>query len=123
MEHIWNVSGREYYFDVSDSECMKKLNHALTVLCGECGEGEAITEVGGTIEHHCRMIGDFFDNVFSEGAGTEICGQRHSAEQYTLRYVDFIVFVNRQVEAFSKLCRSIEDKYLGTLESISEASA
>lgn len=123
MEHNWNVSGRDYYFDVSDSECMKKLNRALTILCGECGDGEAITEVGGTIEHHCSMIGDFFDNIFGIGAGVEICGQRHSAEQYTLRYVDFIVFVNQQVEAFSKLCRSIEEKYLSKLEKTGGASA
>ena len=68
------------------------------------------------------MIRAFFDNVFGEGAGEAICGVRHSAEQYTLKYVDFIVFVNRQVEAFSELCRSIEDKYLGTLETISEAA-
>lgn len=123
MEHIWNVSGRAYEFDVSDSECMKKLNHALTVLCEECADSAEITEVGGTIEHHCTMIAAFFDTVFGEGAGEAICGVRHSAEQYTLKYVDFIVFVNRQVEAFSELCRTIEDKYLGTLETISEASA
>lgn len=123
MEHNWNVSGREYYFDVSDSECMKKLNGALTVLCGECESESAAAEVGDTIERHCAMIGRFFDGVFRDGAGAEICGERHSAEQYTMRYVDFIVFVNRQVEAFSRLCKSVEDKYLGTLESISEKSA
>ncbi len=121
MEHIWKTSGREYYFDVSESESMRKLNTALAELCGECDGAKTSGGVGDTIENHCAMIGRFFDNVFGKGAGDEICGQRHSAEQYTMRYVDFIVFVNRQVEAFSALCRDIEEKYLGTLENIASA--
>lgn len=116
MEHIWKTGGREYYFDVSESESMDKLNGALAALCGECGESG--DPAANTLEKHCAMIGRFFDTVFGDGAGTEICGQRHSAEQYTMRYVDFIVFVNRQVEAFSAMCREIEERYLGTLQSI-----
>jgi len=121
MEHIWNAGGREYYFDVSESESMNKLNNALAALCAECGEGDNNGSAGGAIEHHCSIIGRFFDSVFGEGAGKEICGERRSAEQYTMRYVEFIVFVNRQVEAFSAMCRDIEEKYLGTLESIATA--
>lgn len=120
MEHIWKTGGREYYFDVSESESMRRLNDALASLCDACG-GETAGGVGDTIENHCAMIGRFFDNVFGEGEGDAICGQRRSAEQYTMRYVDFIVFVNRQVEAFSALCRDIEEKYLGTLENIASA--
>ena len=121
MEHIWKTSGREYYFDVSESESMDRLNGALSELCKECGDDGSGSSVGGTIETHCAMIGRFFDSIFGEGAGAEICGKRHSAEQYTMRYVDFIVFVNRQVEAFSAMCREIEERYLGTLQSIAAA--
>jgi hypothetical protein len=121
MEHIWKTGGREYYFDVSESESMERLNGALATLCEECSTTGSDGTVGGTIENHCAMIGRFFDAVFGEGTGREICGERHSAEQYTMRYVDFIVFVNRQVEAFSAMCRDIEDKYLGTLQSIATA--
>jgi len=121
MEHIWKTGGREYFFDVSESESMRKLNGALASLCGECGGAESGEGVGDTIENHCAMIGRFFDSIFGEGAGDAICGQRRSAEQYTMRYVDFIVFVNRQVEAFSAMCRDIEEKYLGTLENIASA--
>ncbi len=117
MEHIWKTGGREYYFDVSEGEAMDRLNAALASLTEECTV-QSGTSVGGTIENHCAVIGRFFDAVFGEGAGREICGERRSAEQYTMCYVDFIVFVNRQVEEFSALCRDIEEKYLGTLQSI-----
>ncbi|MBQ2726962.1 MAG: hypothetical protein IJF78_14765 [Clostridia bacterium] len=120
MEHIWNIGGREYFFDVSESETMNRLNGALASLCEDCTQPEG-KEAGDTIRHHCTMIGRFFDSIFGEGAGRDICGERLSAEVYTMRYVDFIVFVNRQVEAFSAMCREIEDKYLGTLENIASA--
>lgn len=120
MEHIWNTGGREYYFDISESETMKRLNDALAEICETCAQ-PAGSELGDTIVHHCGMIGTFFDRMFGDGAGREICGEKLSAEQYTMRYVDFIVFVNRQVEAFSQMCREIEDRYLGTLEEIATA--
>lgn len=120
MEHIWNIGGREYYFDVSESETLNRLKEALTELCETCAR-PAQGELGETIVKHCDMIGTFFDRVFWEGAGRDICGEKQSAEQYTMRYVDFIVFVNKQIEAFSGLCREIEERYLGTLQEIASA--
>ena len=32
MNTTWEFSGREYYFDVSEYECMKKMGKALSAL-------------------------------------------------------------------------------------------
>ncbi len=120
MNHIWIYGGREYHFDVSECECVDKLTEALGKLRGEAD----LLDMGGggtaeIIRRHCKMIAEFFDTVFGEGFGKEICGDELSAEEYSTAYIEFILFVNSQVEALANLRAAVESRYLSRIESLS----
>lgn len=111
MERIWKYRGCEFAFDISDSACMKRMNDALepmkngydAIECEACCTYE-------TIERVCGMIGTFFAAVFGEDCVKAICGNGMSLEDYTGAYVDFIFFVNDQLEALAKFRREVEDR-------------
>lgn len=111
MAHIWKYRGCEFAFDISDSRCMKRMNDALEPLKNgydaiegdECRTYEAIERV-------CGMIGGFFAALFGEEYVKPICGDGMSFESYTDAYVDFIIFVNDQLEALSRFRENVENR-------------
>ncbi len=118
MNRIWNYNGREYRFDISEKACVERLSDALRTLREDVGAADS---TAAAIEKHCGMIAAFFDTVFGEGCGREICGAAESAEAYSEAYVDFIMFVNSEVNSFASLREEIETAYNGQLRKESEA--
>ena len=111
MEHIWNYGGKEYPFDISESENMTRMCDGLNALRGEIG-GLGGTEAGDTLREQCRMIRRFFDTVLGDGMGETVCGTAYSADAHTTAYMEFILFVNAQVTAFREKVAAVEEKYM-----------
>lgn len=122
MNHTWIYGGREYHFDISSCECIEKVTSALGKLRGEADlidcTGNGTAEV---IRLHCTMLREFFDTVFGSGMGVEICGEELSAENHSTAYIEFILFINTQVEALSNLRAEIEEKYLYRIDALASA--
>lgn len=123
MNHFWCFGGREYPFDISESDCMKKVGDALTTLKKLADELENKAACANlapheTIDEQCGMIGTFFDMIFGGGEGKKICGERHSLDRYSEAYMEFIVFLNSQVEEFSAMRESIEKRYAERLAAV-----
>ena len=111
MEHIWNYGGKEYPFDISESESMTRMCDGLNTLRGEIGMLGG-TEAGDTLREQCRMIRRFFDTVLGDGMGETVCGTAYSADAHTTAYMEFILFVNAQVTAFREKVAAVEEKYM-----------
>ena len=113
ISNFWCYGGREYPFDISEAECMKAVGDSLGALKTAADELEARVGLSPheTIDEQCEMIGAFFDGIFGDGEGEKICGKRHSLEKYSNAYVEFIVFLSSQVEAFASMRESIEARY------------
>lgn len=109
--HTWSRNGAKHYFDISDSECMKRINLALEEL-RENYEATAGSEKNTPeeIERVCGMIGEFFKAVFGEDEVAVICGDRNSFEAYMGAYIDFIMFVNEQLEALKKFREDVDKR-------------
>ncbi len=120
MNKIWNYGGNDYRFDISERECMEKINSALGSLREDVcmAEGESTAAL---IEGHCRMIASFFDTVFGEGSGRAICGDTESAEAYSAAYLDFIMFVSAEVNSFAAMSEKMGAAYAQRLHEESEA--
>lgn len=110
MNSTWSCGGREYPFDISEAECMRSVGDALKKLKIEADELELREDVAPheTIAEQCGMIGRFFDEIFGDGEGEKICGEKSSLRDYSDAYVSFIVFLNAQVEEFAAMRESIE---------------
>lgn len=109
--HAWSHGGIEYYFDISDSGCMKRMNDALEVLRENYAEAEGSEkQTHEEIDRVCGMISKFFGTVFGEDRIKSICGEKNSLEAYMGAYVDFIMFVNEQLEALAKFREDVEKR-------------
>ena len=112
MNSKWSCGGREYPFDISEAECMRSVGEALLELKKAADELEAREGIATheTIEEQCGMIGRFFDMIFGDGEDVKICGEKCSLSEYSDAYVNFIVFLNAQVEEFAAMRVSIEKR-------------
>ena len=111
MNHTWIWDGREYPFDISESECMERMCRALAVLREAVG-GLGEKGISETIREQCRIIRGFFDAVLGDGTGVEICGEAYSADAHTTAYVEFILFVNEQIGAYRSKMEAVEARYM-----------
>ena len=117
MEHTWVYNGKEYPFDISDSENMGRMCRGLDVLRGDIrGLGGDGTSAPDTIREQCGIIRRFFDTVIGEGTGEAVCGGAFSADAHTTAYMEFILFVNAQVTAFREKMEAVEEKYMSRAE-------
>lgn len=110
MERNWKYCGREYPFDISDSDCVRRMNNALAALREDYAEIEEKSDTVQAIDNQCEMIGEFFGTVFGDAQAKAICGERNSLEAYTTAYVEFIMFVNDQLEELAKFREAIEKR-------------
>ena len=111
MEKIWKWNGKEYYFDITEPGCMRRLMDALTGLRNNLAQFRREQETDDMLSCHCGILQAFLDDVFGEGAGEEMCGKQLSAEVYSRAYMEFLEFVNRQTEALEKVQKDAEAKY------------
>ena len=123
MEHTWIRDGKEYPFDISESECMARMCGGLNTLredIGMLGDGISASD---TLRGQCRIIRRFFDTVLGEGTGEAVCGAAYSADAHTTAYMEFILFVNEQVNAFREKAAAVGETYLNRAAEMEQAEA
>ncbi len=122
MEHTWNYGGRSYPFDISESGNMARMCEGLNNLRGELGTSGG-DSAGDNLREQCLIIRRFFDTVLGEGAGEAVCGAAYSAEVHTTAYMEFILFVNDQVNAFREKAAAVEKSYRNRAAELEPAGA
>lgn len=122
MEHTWNYGGQTYPFDISESESMARMCTALNVLreeIGVLGNDSASDNLRG----QCQIIRRFFDTVLGDGTGEAVCGAAFSADAHTTAYMEFILFVSGQVNAFREKVAAVEEKYMNRAAGLPQTDA
>lgn len=111
MEKIWKWNGVETYFDITNPGCMRRLMDALEGLRNNLAQFRREQDTDDMLSCHCGILQEFFDDVFGEGSGEHLCGKQLSAEAYSRAYLDFLDFVNGQMDALEAMHREAEGKY------------
>lgn len=112
-KNVWVWNGHEYPFDISESDSMAKMNEGLLALRVDNERLCAAGHIGSdALREQCMIIRKFFDSVFGEGMGEAVCGIPYSASAHTMAYMEFILFVNAQVNAFREAVAAVEEKYM-----------
>ncbi len=120
MEHTWNYSGQKYPFDISECDSMARMCEGLNALRSELGTlgGDSASD---NLRAQCLIIRRFFDTVLGAGTGEAVCGAAYSADAHTTAYMDFILFVSDQVNAFRKKAAAVEEKYMSRAAELEQA--
>ena len=122
MNTTWEFSGREYYFDVSEYECMKKMGKSLSALGSAAEESikksRADKDSPEALKDQCVMIRAFFSDIFGAEAAENICGAPLSGSRHGTAYMDFIAFVDLQVKEVNSMRDKIKKKYASRAESL-----
>lgn len=111
MDKVWKWNGKEYYFDITEPGCMRRLMDALTGLRENLAQFRREQDTDDMLSCHCGILQEFFDDVFGEGAGEDLCGVQLSAEVYSRAYLEFLDFAGEQMDALEKLQKEAEAKY------------
>lgn len=94
---VWETNGKSFEFDLTDADDCERYENALEKL----RIAEKTVKKDGResefIRAFCKLLGDFFDNVFGEEASAQIFeGKKTSVAVYLEVYDDFISFANAQ---------------------------
>ena len=115
MRHMtkhWTWNTRTYPFDVSEAGCMGRLLSALEGLRNHLAQLRREADADEMLSCHCGILQEFFNGIFGDGAGEALCGKALSTEAYSRAYIDFMDFVNDQVDELNRMRREAEEKYL-----------
>ena len=68
--------GKEYPFDFRDADDAEKYEAAYNTMKGKVQTMPKDGKASTILRWNCRIIREFFDEMFGEGAGIEICGEK-----------------------------------------------
>ncbi|MBQ4606099.1 MAG: hypothetical protein IJB15_05305 [Clostridia bacterium] len=108
----WTWNTITYPFDVSEAGCMGRLLAALEGLRENLSRFRREQDADDMLSCHCGILQEFFDDIFGDGSGEKLCGKALSAEVYSRAYIDFMDFVNGQIDELNRLRQEAEEKYL-----------
>ncbi|MBR4959562.1 MAG: hypothetical protein IKY52_01555 [Clostridia bacterium] len=112
MNKNWTWNKITMPFDISEVGCMNRLLAALGGLRNNLAGFRRDQDADDLLSCHCGILQEFFDEVFGDGAGETLCGTVLSAEVYSRAYIDFMDFVNGQIDELNRLRQETEEKYL-----------
>lgn len=124
MEQVntnFEYNGTSYYFDAEDVECMERYADAADKMAAKADQIAAMT--GGTIRErlgvqriYCESVRAFFDDIFGEGAGKALCGEKMNSRTDSEVYAAFVDFARKQTEVGASIRTSIAETYLNRSE-------
>lgn len=111
MDQFWHFSGENYPFDISDADCLERMGKVFSSIRGDTDEEDSSLTPSEKTVRTCNAIREFFSVLFGEKASLDICGERQSAARCSEAYLDFIAFLNEQINDFSKIREAVEARY------------
>ena len=121
MTTQWIWDGTGYTFDISEAECISRISD---VFAGrkELFPDDAALTPSQKAENICHAVRIFFSALFGDEKSRTICGVRQSAARCTEAYLDFISFLGRQIDEFSRIREAVEEKYAERAASLADGT-
>jgi len=107
----WEINGKSFELDVFEEETAQKYTDAFKTLADE---EKNIKYTGNLVEQvrsYCQVFYNLFDNIFGEGAGIEILGEKRSVTVCNETYDSFLNFVSEQKKAVANFGTEVTAKY------------
>lgn len=122
MEHYWKWDGGEYPFDISDADCLERIGKIFASVRKELSDEDALTPAERSAKT-CNTVRDMFTALFGADESLAICGKPQSAARCSEAYLDFIAFLNEQVDEFSRIREAVEARYSARAAALASAGS
>jgi gamma-glutamyl:cysteine ligase YbdK (ATP-grasp superfamily) len=94
-----NLKGIEVEFNFLDAEDMEKFEKEVDIVLKKCEKEEKENhKTSESIKIQCKIIEDFFDNVFGKGISDKIFVKKYNLAEHLEIYADIIKERNVQVD-------------------------
>jgi hypothetical protein len=103
MSQTWKYNNVELEFDMGDVDTLETYENAFVQM--EVTQGK-LPKTGTHSEMtraYCEMFLELFDNLFEEGTGKKLMGERLNVREAEKCYHSFLVFVKRQMSEMNHL--------------------
>lgn len=85
------IKNIEVNFDFLDADDMEKFENEAKKVIEECEKGEtAGLSYSQVIREQCRIINNFFDNVFGEGISEKLFGNKNNLREHTDAFEEIV---------------------------------
>lgn len=121
MDQNWTYGGGKYPFDISDADCLERMSTVFKSVHNDTDWDEGSLTPAEKAERTCNAIRRFFSALFGNDASREICGEKQSAARCSEAYLDFIAFLNRQINEFAKIREAVEERYSSRAAALASA--
>ncbi len=96
MSQKFTFNGVEKNFDIGSIADNKRFEQAIRNMQEEEPKLPKTGYASDIMQAQVNMIKKFFDTVFGEGAGNELCGEEDNLNNCYEAYENFIIFVGNQ---------------------------
>ena len=93
---IFAYNGVEYAFDVSDADDAERMDKATKNMAESEKSLEKVGSTAEIIRGQCKLLKDFFVDIFGEGAGDAICTAKNNLNVCYDAYDSFLELVREQ---------------------------
>ena len=98
------INGVEFDVDFTDADILEKIERESMITAQKAQELEKQNlddlSVAEGIRQECKMLKDFFDNVFGEGTSKELFGDKDSLNECVKAYEDTMNAYQEQYKEF-----------------------
>lgn len=109
--NIWEYNGNTFELDVGDAEDAEHLENAFKRL--EAAE-KTVKRDGSLAEIVCAydsMFRNLYDDIFGEGAGDMVLGERRNIDNCNASYESLLAFIEGQNAHFIQRTESLTARY------------
>jgi len=96
---VFSYNGVSFDFDIEDIEDLQRYENAYEQMTVDQKLLKKDGKKSEYVKAYCEMIRRLFENIFGDGAGTKICGERYNSRTDTEAYNAFLAFVAKQTDA------------------------
>ena len=93
---VFKYNGHEKEFDIADVECNKKFEGAVKALQDECNNIPKTGLASDMMKSQIDIIKRFFDKLFGNGSGKELCGEKDNLNSCYDAYEALLSFIGEQ---------------------------
>ena len=96
------IKNIEVNFDFLDADDMEKFENEAKKVIEECEKGETSgLSYSQVIREQCRIINNFFDNVFGEGISEKLFGNKNNLREHTDAFEEIVKEKENQQQSFA----------------------